>query len=926
MFYGCERLVSINLEGFDTSSAMYMFYMFRECASLTSLDLSSFDTSSAIKLSGMFLYCSRLVSLDLSSFDTSSVTDMSSMFRDCKSLTSLDLSSFDTSSVMHMYSMFHGCKSLTSLDLSSFDTSSATDMYGMFSECTSLVSLDLSSFNTMSAIHADGTSSGCLSLRDCLNLACIFVSEHICIIELPSYYSGGRDDWYSKKEKKWYDASTIGSSRAGIADVYMKTELPSIGYAKIVLDKGSFVFNGGELKPGITITLQDTELEEGIDYDVAWPDDMTSVGEKSVTIAGAGEYAGTVTAMYEITPAPLDSITLSVPNRIFDGAKSFPGVVVKSSGKVLVEGGDYSVSWPQDMINAGKKEVTVTGKGNYAGELKAGYEIIAAPVTSVSLSVSRYVYDGNPKCPAVTAGSNDMLLTEGVDYDVAYPADTVAAGKHEVTVTGKGNYVGKKTATFEIAPAPITAVALDETQFAYDGAQKRPAVTVKHGDKTLAEGADYAVTWPSDVTNAGEKTITVTGKGNYAGELRTSYEILPPPTFSASLNMLQFVYDGTQKQPTVTVEAEGETLNEDADYTVAWPSDLTNVGKKEVTVTGNGDYVGTKKLAFEIVPAAITGVSLSTTRYDHDGTAKRPGVTVKCGGRTLAEGTDYDVAWPSDVTNAGKKTVTVTAKGNYTGTKTATFEIAPATITDVSLSATRYDHDGTAKRPGVTVKCGGRTLTEGVDYTVSWPSDVASIGKKEVTVTAKGNYTGTKKATYEIAAAPKPTPDPTPTPKPDPTPTPDPTPDPTPAPEPQPDPEPVATNAMFRLYNPNSGEHFYSSSTVERDHLVSLGWQDEGTGWIAPASGDAVYRLYNPYAGEHHYTLSTAERDMLVSVGWNDEGVGWYSDPNESVPLFRVYNPNEYANNHHYTTSAAERDMLLSIGWQDEGVSWHGVG
>lgn len=65
---------------------------------------------------------------------------------------------------------------------------------------------------------------------------------------------------------------------------------------------------------------------------------------------------------------------------------------------------------------------------------------------------------------------------------------------------------------------------------------------------------------------------------------------------------------------------------------------------------------------------------------------------------------------------------------------------------------------------------------------------------------------------------------------------------------------------------------------------------------------------------------------MLVSVGWNDEGVGWYSDPNESVPLFRVYNPNEYANNHHYTTSAAERDMLLSIGWQDEGVSWHGVG
>lgn len=135
----------------------------------------------------------------------------------------------------------------------------------------------------------------------------------------------------------------------------------------------------------------------------------------------------------------------------------------------------------------------------------------------------------------------------------------------------------------------------------------------------------------------------------------------------------------------------------------------------------------------------------------------------------------------------------------------------------------------------------------------------------------------------------------------------------------------TGAEVMFRLYNPNSGEHFYSSSTIERDHLISLGWQDEGTGWIAPAQGEAVYRLYNSYAGEHHYTLSAAERDMLVSVGWNDEGIGWYSDPDKSVPLYRVYNPNEYANNHHYTTSVAERDFLLSVGWQDEGVSWHGV-
>ena len=132
-------------------------------------------------------------------------------------------------------------------------------------------------------------------------------------------------------------------------------------------------------------------------------------------------------------------------------------------------------------------------------------------------------------------------------------------------------------------------------------------------------------------------------------------------------------------------------------------------------------------------------------------------------------------------------------------------------------------------------------------------------------------------------------------------------------------------NMMHRLYNPNSGEHFYTASIIEHDHLVSEGWQDEGVGWTAPKSGNPVYRLYNPYAGEHHYTLSEAERDNLIDVGWNDEGIGWSADPAQKVPLYRVYNPNEYANNHHYTTSEFERDHLLGLGWQDEGIGWHGI-
>lgn len=86
-----------------------------------------------------------------------------------------------------------------------------------------------------------------------------------------------------------------------------------------------------------------------------------------------------------------------------------------------------------------------------------------------------------------------------------------------------------------------------------------------------------------------------------------------------------------------------------------------------------------------------------------------------------------------------------------------------------------------------------------------------------------------------------------------------------------------STMSMARLYNPNSGEHFYTLSTAERDMLTSVGWVFEGVGWTAPATSDRpVYRLYNPNAGDHHYTLDASERDMLVGLGWVDEGIGWW--------------------------------------------------
>ncbi len=134
--------------------------------------------------------------------------------------------------------------------------------------------------------------------------------------------------------------------------------------------------------------------------------------------------------------------------------------------------------------------------------------------------------------------------------------------------------------------------------------------------------------------------------------------------------------------------------------------------------------------------------------------------------------------------------------------------------------------------------------------------------------------------------------------------------------------------ALYRLYNPNSYEHFYTADEAERAHLMSLGWRYESVGWVAPKGfGTPVYRLYNPNnGGDHHYTMEASERDMLIAAGWRNEDVGWYSaSVADGVSVFREYNSNELARNHNYTKNHGEHTHLVDLGWHDEGIAWYGV-
>ncbi len=135
-----------------------------------------------------------------------------------------------------------------------------------------------------------------------------------------------------------------------------------------------------------------------------------------------------------------------------------------------------------------------------------------------------------------------------------------------------------------------------------------------------------------------------------------------------------------------------------------------------------------------------------------------------------------------------------------------------------------------------------------------------------------------------------------------------------------------ATETMYRLYNPNSGEHFYTKEENERNTLIQIGWRDEGIGWTGPSKGKPVYRLYNRNAGDHHYTMDERERAVLIEIGWEDEGICWYSANEEGgKPLYRLYNPNCIgAGAHHYTAYEHEKDVLIQAGWRDEDIAWYG--
>lgn len=311
---------------------------------------------------------------------------------------------------------------------------------------------------------------------------------------------------------------------------------------------------------------------------------------------------------------------------------------------------------------------------------------------TLKIDVPATVTYGDTVTPSVgeskPAGAGDVTFKffDEDNHEVLTTAQPFDAGTYKVTASCESeSTIYTAEATFTVEPREIEAkdVAFDK-ELTYTGNELTQTVTVTVNGKTLTVGTDYTV---SDLTGTepGSYPVTVTGTGNYTGTVTKSFEIAKADISSAEItyDAGPYGYTGKEWKPEVAVSFNDAALTADTDYTVSYENNI-NAGTAKIIITGIGDhFTGSTEKTFTINSAEISGCTfapIADVTYNTE--AHTPEVTVAISGRTLEADKDYTVSYASNV-NAGTATVTVTGKGNFTGSANTTFTIAKA---DLNLS------------------------------------------------------------------------------------------------------------------------------------------------------------------------------------------------------------------------------------------------
>lgn len=421
---------------------------------------------------------------------------------------------------------------------------------------------------------------------------------------------------------------------------------------------------------------------------------------------------------------------------IYDGSKhQWTPTVTDADGNKLTVDKDYEVAYKRDGVvsddfkNAGTITVVISGKGNYSGTVTKKYEITKRAVTLTSADHT-WTYDGKDHQETRVSVTRDGFAAgEGVDYsDFATVKDvTTKAVENTFTYAAKKgtdlekNYNvkvvnGKLTVTKAAATGNIVLTTKDESK-TYDGhaleAGEAKATATTGDDIKVEYSADHK-TWTENrsevaLTNAGSKTVYVcaSSEKNFSGFVEATETLtVDPATVTIATKNAEKPYDG--KALTADGSMTGLVNGETAEFKVT--GTLTDVGEiaNAYTLTWNGtakksnyivkETVGKLKVTARSIDDTTYGMSVSKPEsVEYDGQAHKWAPTVKDGEKTLAEGTDYTVAYgKDDFTNVtGEIKVTVTGKGNYAGSVERTYQVTPAPLT-VETEGASKTYDGEA--------------------------------------------------------------------------------------------------------------------------------------------------------------------------------------------------------------------------------------
>lgn len=548
------------------------------------------------------------------------------------------------------------------------------------------------------------------------------------------------------------------------------------------IEPGVVITDSGRNTRGEAISEEDGEsyyvLTEGTDYETDYTDNIyPGKPSAAVVITGIGHYAGTLNKEFDIQ-ADLEMVEVEpIPVQEYTGREVHPELVVTLKEWRLTEGEDYELTWDEDCINAGDHTVVLRGLGDYTGERTLTFTIGKRDIGKAEIEVSDCEFTGSeiePEIEVIDTELGDAPLSKDL-YTVIGITDNREVGTATITITAAedSNYTGSTTGTFEILPVDlqssrIVSTAI-ETPQEYTGRPVEPGVTIadhsrgadgeaisdQNGDTfyELAEGKDYEIEYADNIY-PGETpaTVTITGKGSYAGTLAKVFDIQADLAMTEIAPIPSQPYTGAEVRPELTVKLGERTLRENFDYRVEYSNNIERgIATAAIYPVAGTLYTGSNQVSFIISrDIAEADIEISNSEYVYTGGEIRPEVTVTFDGMNLVLGTDYEVVYESNV-NVGTATITIKGIGGYDGSVIRTFTILSRDITEaeIQLIDSEFTYTGREIVPEAAVLIDGVLLEQGVDYEIRYENNV-NVGTASITVTGLGGNSGRARRTFAI--------------------------------------------------------------------------------------------------------------------------------------------------------------------------------